>query len=286
MSKKGKSAVLFVILLLLLSLGATSFYYVSFENQKKKSIELEGKFNRAQEEKKTIELKLKNINEEKKNLEIKIKTNQDLISELNDKLSQEIRSRELFKQEQESLRSKVIELTEDKKSLREALDEKLREISALQSQLSSTLADKVKLEEKMEKLPLGKEGAVDLEKIVVVPSGTNELGKATEEDLPETKESIKVEPKKELVEATEQVDQKPPLSGEVLLINKEYNFLVLSLGEVDGAVQGDVFEISREGTALGQVRLEKVHKNMSAANFLPGLIANQVKEGDVANRIY
>ncbi|MFC1646502.1 hypothetical protein ACFL2Y_04935 [Candidatus Omnitrophota bacterium] len=287
MNNEAKTSVIFVILLLLLSLGATSFYYISYEKEKEKSNELAQRLNLAQEEKEKIGQKLRRINDEKISLESKIKENQNLIAKLNDKLTQEIEGKELLKQEQEGLRNKIIEISQERKNVQEALDEKLKEIVMLQNKLDDVVSQRVELEDKiagsppmvetlsLEESPTIEEDepesgdVVDLEKIVVASISAEVIEEEVEEEVVEVEE----EPKR------------PTVSGEVLLINKEYSFIVINVGAVNGVEEGDAFEISHIGIPLGQVRIEKVHERMSAANLLPGLNIRQVKEGDTANRI-
>lgn len=285
MSNRSKIAVFFVILLLFLSLGATSFYYLSFFKEKEKSQELTKQLSQAQDEQKKIEIKLKQINEERNSLVSKIKENQGLIAKLNDKLAEEIKAKELMKQEQEILRKEIVEITDNKKSIEESLSEKLKEIDVLKGKLNTTVLKKAELEEEIKALSVEEKDVVDLEKIVVVPTESSELEAEAQEGIIEAKESSGVELKKAPEQEIEEFEQEPSLSGGVLLINKEYNFLVIDVGEADGVEQGEIFELSRESVPLGQVRIEKVHQNMSAANFLPGLIVSQIREGDVANRI-
>ena len=246
---------------------------MSFEKEKKKSRELVEQLDLAKEKKERIEIQLKKINKEKISKETKIKENQELISKLNDKLVQEIKAKELLKTEQEALRNKIIEISQEKKSIQVALDEKLGEIAKLQTQLDTAISEKDELEEEIAELPPAEEGTVDLEKIVITPL-----------DFKDTEEEIKEEIKEEIVEVKEE-PKRPLLSSQVLLINQEYSFLVLNVGQGKGAQVGDVFEVFHGDTSLGRVQIEKAHERMSAANFLPGFNISQVNEGDIANRI-
>lgn len=246
---------------------------MSFEKEKKKSRELVEQLDLAKEKKERIEIQLKKINKEKISKETKIKENQELISKLNDKLVQEIKAKELLKTEQDALRNKIIEISQEKKSIQVALDEKLGEIAKLQTQLDTAISEKDELEEEIAELPPAEEGTVDLEKIVITPL-----------DFKDTEEEIKEEIKEEIVEVKEE-PKRPLLSSQVLLINQEYSFLVLNVGQGKGAQVGDVFEVFHGDTSLGRVQIEKAHERMSAANFLPGFNISQVNEGDIANRI-
>ncbi len=284
MNNQAKTSVVFVILLLILSLVTTSFYYVSFEKEKKKRMDIEEQLNVAKDEKEAIQIKLKNISDEKGALESKVKENQSLISKLNDKLAQEIKTKELLRNEQETLRNKIVELSQDKNSFQEILDEKLQEIADLHSKLEMVASQKEDLQEKeaeeiseVRDEPVA-EAAVDLEKIVVTPMVVD----VVEEQIRE--EAAVEELMKQTVEVKQEA-QKQSLSMEVLLINREYSFLVVNAGEDKGVKVDDIFEVFHNHVSLGRVKVEKVHERMSAANFLPGFDIDRVGEGDAANKV-
>jgi hypothetical protein len=67
--------------------------------------------------------------------------------------------------------------------------------------------------------------------------------------------------------------------GKVLVVNKEYNFAVISLGSRDGVAVGKVFSVYHNGAYIGDMRVEKVHDAMSAAGFTT-LDKNKISEGD------
>ena len=63
-------------------------------------------------------------------------------------------------------------------------------------------------------------------------------------------------------------------------MNKEYNFVVISLGSKDGVVINDQFAVYHGDKYVGDVKVEKVQESMSAAGFVAEDIKNKVKEGD------
>lgn len=71
-----------------------------------------------------------------------------------------------------------------------------------------------------------------------------------------------------------------PLEGKVLVLNKDYNFAVISLGNRNGVVPGDVFSIFHNTAYLGDVKVEKTHDSMSAAGFLSDSVRDKISEGD------
>lgn len=58
------------------------------------------------------------------------------------------------------------------------------------------------------------------------------------------------------------------LEGEVLTVNREFDFIVVSLGKNDGITEGMVFDVLRDDEILGQVEIETVRTNISAASLI------------------
>lgn len=73
--------------------------------------------------------------------------------------------------------------------------------------------------------------------------------------------------------------------GKVLVVNKEYNFAVISLGNKDGVGLGDVFSVyDKADKYIGDVKVEKVHDAMSAASFVTKNLKDFIAEEDKAVR--
>ena len=68
--------------------------------------------------------------------------------------------------------------------------------------------------------------------------------------------------------------------GSVVLINHEYNFLIIDLGSNDGVATGDAFDVLQGGISIGRIKIEKLHESLSAASFLEGFKVDLVKEED------
>lgn len=261
MKNKLKLSVLFVILLLLVSLGSATFYYNSYEKQKKISKSLEAELNSVKDQRDDILKQLDALNKEKTILQTKVKENDRIFADLSDKLEKEKEAKDLLVNEQKSLADKIEEIEQEKKKLGDTLNDKLQELKELQIRLDAEISEKNELEKKMADLSTARNSAENLDKIVVTP--------------PDTEASIKEEAK----------EQKQAISSKVLLINREYGFLVLDIGKPSKVALGDVFEVFHENASMGKVKIEKIHDTMSAANFLEGFNINQVSEGDTANRI-
>ena len=70
------------------------------------------------------------------------------------------------------------------------------------------------------------------------------------------------------------------LEGKVLVVNRDYNFVVINLGSSDGIRVGDIYSVFHGSRQVGEVKIEKVHDSMAAADFLTKGMSNLVSEGD------
>lgn len=72
----------------------------------------------------------------------------------------------------------------------------------------------------------------------------------------------------------------PALKGKVLVVDPKWGFVVLSVGDSQGAVPDAELLISRQGKLVAKVVLRTVEKNRSIANIVPGWKLGQPIEGD------
>ena len=70
------------------------------------------------------------------------------------------------------------------------------------------------------------------------------------------------------------------LEGKILVVNKEYNFAVINIGTKENVNINDVFGVYSQGKYIGDLKVEKVHEAMSAANFVTTGIKDKINEGD------
>lgn len=72
--------------------------------------------------------------------------------------------------------------------------------------------------------------------------------------------------------------KKESLSGRVLVVNREFQFLVIDLGSKDGLSVGDEFVIYQGSEEVGRVQVERVYDTMSTATILPGTQEYKIME--------
>jgi hypothetical protein len=72
----------------------------------------------------------------------------------------------------------------------------------------------------------------------------------------------------------------PALIGKVLVVDPKWDFVVLDVGETQGAVPNGELLVSRQGRLVAKVILRTVEKNRSIANIVPGWKMGEPIEGD------
>ena len=71
----------------------------------------------------------------------------------------------------------------------------------------------------------------------------------------------------------------PPLFI-VLVVNKDYDFVVTNLGSKDGINAGNILSVYHKNKYLGDIKVERVHDSMSAAGFTATAVKEKIVEGD------
>ena len=155
----------------------------------------------------------------------------------------------------QQLKSERTTLTEEIAQLKTHQDE-------LQSQLSQVQQAKSDLENQAQKT--AKPPTLELDKVVVTnPSSA-----------PSSSSS-----------AAASGTAAPAGQGQVIVVNREYDFVVVNLGKNQGLEVGQEFQIFRDNQVLGRAKIEKVYDELSAAALLPDSNKDAIREGDSVRAI-
>lgn len=71
------------------------------------------------------------------------------------------------------------------------------------------------------------------------------------------------------------------LRGKILVVDPKWDFVVLSVGATQGAVQDGEMLVSRDGKLVAKVVIRTVEKDRCIANIVPGWKMGEVIEGDI-----
>ena len=255
MSKTFKIVLILLIVVSIVSAAIAVIGFMAKEREYMKRLVVEDKLAMILKEKRVLEKELETAKSAKDQSEAKItkleEKFKDVVSELDGiKLKGETAIADLETKKTELAKIKIDLDSEKKEKL--AISKKL---DTLQSDYDKTKKEAVRLAN--EKIGLEKriqelqeKQSVNLDKIVVNP---NEDSQA----------------------------QKPVMQGKVLVVNKEYSFIVTDIGQDKNVQKGMKFDVMDGSRFLGQAEIDKVYDTMSSAAMLPGARINDMKKGNV-----
>jgi hypothetical protein len=70
------------------------------------------------------------------------------------------------------------------------------------------------------------------------------------------------------------------LAGKILVADPKWDFVVLNVGEDQGALTNGELLVSRNGKLVAKVRIQSIQKDRCIANVMPGWKLTEVMEGD------
>lgn len=254
---------LILALLIVASVSSAVLAVIAFigkEREYVKRLILEDKLATSLKEKRALEKELSVAKTAKGEIEAKFKETEEKIQKLSGQLDEEKQTLELaageletkkkelakFKADLENEKKEKLAISKNLETLQSDYDKVTKEVARLRNEKSSLEKKVAELEEK----------AVNLDKIVV---GSREKGSLL----------VPVEP------------VKPLLEGKVLVVNKEYSFVVTDLGQDKGVQKGMLFDIKNGNELLAKAEIDKVYDTMSSATVLPGGKINDIKKGHV-----
>jgi len=278
MPEKAKPSIIIFILLILVSLSFAGAGFYLLQKEKTRSLNLQEELDGLKIKYDAAETRLGEYKKTISQLELKLKDAQTNIDTLTSSLEQETKAK------QEVL-DQVVQLKVDlekQKGLRTDLETKLtksqKDVEKVQAQLKEMESKKAQLETQIKDLEAQAQQAqgqqqtqaqgVELGTIVVGSEDNGVSGQAagsTSREQPKEKARVS-----------------SLLEGKVLVVNKDYNFVVINLGSKDGVNAGDVFVLYHNNKYIGDIKVEKIHESMSAADFTSASIKGAVSEGDRA----
>lgn len=280
MSDKSKGPVILLVVLLVAAAAAAFLGFIALQKEKEinatlteENKDLEVKKRSAEKQAADLKKQVEGLNQEIGQQKAKIQDYEKKISEINDELTSERQAKESALSEAASIREASESARKDKVALEQQLRSAQEELNSIRNQLTSLEEIKKELEQRLEPKAKGAES-----KAVVEPDVKSGEVKAKEVQL----EKIVVAPNTQ--EPPAALSASAPLEGKVLVVNREYDFIVINLGQKDGVNLGDTFDVLRKDKSLGEAKVEEVRDTMSVAT--PGTkdMIKQIKEDDKVAR--
>jgi hypothetical protein len=112
---------------------------------------------------------------------------------------------------------------------------------------------------------------------------------AEQKQMVETLNRSKTESEEKIASANKEIERyragvtKAGLTGKILAVNPGWNFVVLSVGDRQGAATGGMMIVTRGGEPIGRVRITSIEPSTSIADIVPGSVRRgvTVQPGDV-----
>lgn len=273
MGNKTKGPVMLLFFLLLVAIAAAVLGFIGLQKEKQINTALTQEKEEIEIKKKAAEKGVSNLKQqvdgllqEKVLAQAKIQEFNSKITFLDDELSAEKKAKEDALLEAEKLREEVAALKNAKSKLEADLKESNETAGSLMGRLASLEASGQKKEGE-QKAQGTRPQDMQLEKIVIA-------AQAEPAQVPLGEQSSGSKPPSGSKAGT------AILEGKVLVVNKEYDFVVVNIGQKDNLAIGDTLEVFRKEKKLGKLKVEEVRDTMSVAIPLEPKLIKQIKEDD------
>lgn len=175
------------------------------------------------------------------------------------------RSVEDRQKEIDRLAKDMEQIRNERKELAAQLADLKSERDTIQQQLTDAEQAKTELESKV--MELSNQPTVELDKVLVTGAGATPAPLDGATAMP--------------VAAVGSL----PSAGQVVVVNREYDFIVMNLGKNHGLSIGQEFQVVRGSEVLGRVKVEKVYDELAAAAILPESQKENIREGDTVRAL-
>ena len=182
----------------------------------------------------------------------------------------------------EKIAKQVDEERQTKATLAKSVDERQREIDRLGKDLEQVRSERTTLVEQVAQLKTQQDTAQ--KQLEELQQAKAQLETKVLELSDSSMPSVELE--KVVVSGVPGLQQPASsVQGQILVINREYDFIVVNLGKNQGLGVGQELHIVRGQDILGRVKIEKLYDELSAAAILPGTKEDVIREGDVVRVI-
>lgn len=247
--------ILRIILVLTIAAGGFGIYQGLERKKQREKLEMDLKAKTDEATKLTGDLA--QTQKGKETAEATVKEKSKLLDDANSEIE---RNKAAIKMQQEKTKEVEDKLTQVTKDLNERKEDMEKILKALPAGMTAEQVGP-KIKELMEQMT-----TLDQEK------------KVLDEQLVKLKaENKKLEEQKRLREAGKMPEG---LTGHILSINDEWNFVVLDIGSNQGVIPDGMMMVHRDGALVGKVKVTSVEPSIAIADILPEWKQSPLQEGD------
>lgn len=264
MGGKGRAVVILLGLLTVLSLAGAGVGFWLQRQEHELRLAKEQELLRAKKENDRLKDQISEVTKAKELVEVDLASAKTELIQATQQLEEEHAAKEQLAKSVADRQDEVSRLGKDLEQLRSErteLTERLTKLTTQQKTLETKVGElesaKSDLEAKVLELSSQpSQPTVELDKVVV-----NEGGESST--------------------ATSAKASDASAKGQVVVVNREYDFVVMNLGKKQGVEIGQEFQIERDHQVLGRVKVEKLYDELSAAAILPDSKKDAIHEGDL-----
>ena len=260
MADKAKGPVLLLILFLLIAICIMGLSFVALQKERQNSVTLSKKIEEVEAMKRLAEDRVDDLNKQVAELGKSVKDAEERLSAVNEELGMAEKAKEDALIEASQLKEELEAAIKTKAGLETKLKVNDDTLKKAQGELAAIKTERDGLQQKLKDLE-SKNQRVQLEKIVVPSTAEGAQGSQPQSDASGKAGAATIE-------------------GKILVVNKDYDFIVINLGRKDNVNIGDSLEVWRKNKKIGQVKIEEVRDTMSVATPVSKGLTQQAKEED------
>ncbi|MCK5306063.1 MAG: hypothetical protein KAJ66_02935 [Candidatus Omnitrophica bacterium] len=252
MAQSSKAGLIILIIFCVVFAVSAVGLFVMQQQEHRTVVKLQAAVNDLEAKKAAVQIELDKILVEKKEVQTELSSFKERAMELEESVALEKRQKEKAQSDLDKKKSEI-------SVLKSEFDDVERTISELKSKYASIEMENEELIGKLNQIRLAKkalEAKIGTAGMEAVGEEVVELG------------TVVVKP--------QNINDK----GRVLVVNREFNFIVIDLGEDSGVEEGIQFGVYREDELLAKVEVEEVYGDMSSAKILPGELQGEIQEDD------
>ncbi|MBI3324744.1 MAG: hypothetical protein HYZ92_05640 [Candidatus Omnitrophica bacterium] len=274
--RQGRALVIIVGMIAVVASGAAATAVVFQMRERDLRLQRESELKALRSEKVELEQQYNSVQEAKEQLEGELGRARTQFDQLTKQLTDERESKAMLVKSIDERQREIDRLSKDAEQWhaeREQLTEQLTKLKSeeqeLQAQLAQMQQAKSELETKMAALP--EQPTVELDRVVVTDGAS-----------PSSTATGAASPGGAFQPAGSQVSA---VQGQVIVVNREYDFVVINMGRNQGLEVGQEFRLVRGDRVVGRVKVEKLYDELSAASIMPESDRDAIREGDLVKAI-
>lgn len=276
--KSGRVVTVFLVIAVILLITGTAMALFFQQLEMRERLSVEERLAEVQIEKEGLQKTLEELKRQVYLLEDKNKEADERMNSLLDELDLEKGLREEMRSETVVLRETLETESRTKKILEDQLvktrDDYEKRVKEVEDKLRLEVVRTTQLEVEMQALKERTTTGSLVSPSVMTPASPVQQDVSPTVVVPANTASSSID-LEQIVVAPTQIPQ-----GRVLNVDTDTEFVIINLGRKDGVSEGMFFSIYRGQDYLGDVKVTRVQKEMSAADLIPPFTSRLVRQND------